>query len=84
MIYVYMYTVAQKSDLEGIKKFNYESDLIKLPKYAVMVFSFLFRKFCSTSTFPPGPARDAIYGEKEKNIWIKASYLELSVLTEAR
>lgn len=36
------------------------SDFIRLPKYAVIVFSLLLRKFCSTSTFPPGPAREAI------------------------
>lgn len=35
--------------------------LIRSPKYAVIVFNLLLRKFCSISTCPPGPANDATW-----------------------
>lgn len=38
--------------------------LIRSPKYAVIVFNFLLRKFCSISTCPPSPAKDATCQEK--------------------
>lgn len=33
-----------------------------------MVFNFLFRKFCSISTCPPGPARDATWNKQNRHV----------------